>query len=109
MQWEIDFFNDGLMREIEGWPCGIRAVFIRIAQRMRLHGPHLGMPLTRAFGDGLFEIRANAHDGTGRAFFCLLVGRKILILHCFVKKTDRTPHRELETARRRMREVKHGD
>lgn len=108
MEWNVEFFNAGVKREIDAWPRGVRAVFIRIAQRMKSHGPNLGMPFTRAFGNGLFEIRAKGREGIGRAFFCLLIGRNIVILHGYIKKTDKTPQVELETATRRMNEVKHG-
>ena len=56
-------------------------------------------------GDGLFEIRAKAEEGIGRAFYCTLVGRRIVILHGFIKKTDKTPQRELVIARKQLREV----
>jgi phage-related protein len=60
-------------------------------------------------GDGLFEIRARADVGIGRAFYCTLVGRRIVILHGFIKKTDKTPQRELDVARDRLKEVlQHG-
>ncbi len=42
----------------------------------------------------------------GRAFFCMLVERRIVILHSFIKKTDKTPQRELNIARARLQEVK---
>ena len=42
-------------------------------------------------GEGLFEIRARGVEGIGRAFFCTLVGRRIVILHSFIKKTQKTP------------------
>jgi len=57
-------------------------------------------------GDGLFELRLKAAEGIARVFYCTLVGRRIVILHQFVKKTDKTPQRELEVARRRLKEVK---
>ena len=63
------------------------------------------VPHTRALGDGLFEVRAKAEEGIGRAFFCALVGRRIVILHGFIKKTDKTPKRELTIARNRLKEV----
>jgi len=71
--------------------------------RMEVHGPNLGM--TRALGNGLFEIRAKGVEGIGRAFFCTMVGRKIVILHGFIKKTDKIPKRELDIARARLNEV----
>lgn len=69
-------------------------------------GPNLGMPYTRAMGDGLFEIRANGQEGIGRAMFCTLVGRRVVVLHGFIKKTEQTPAKDLDTARRRMKEVR---
>ena len=57
-------------------------------------------------GDGLFELRLKAAEGIARVFYCTLVGRRIVILHQFVKKTEKTPPRELEVARRRLKEVK---
>ena len=65
------------------------------------------MPHTKSLGEGLFEIRAKADEGIGRAFFCTLIGRRIVILHGFVKKTEKTPKRELAIARDRLKEVLH--
>jgi phage-related protein len=71
-------------------------------------GPNLRMPHSRAMGDGLFEIRARGRGGIGRALYCFLVGRRVVILHAFIKKTQDTPAKELQIARRRMREVRNG-
>jgi len=57
-------------------------------------------------GDGLFELRLKAAEGIARVFYCTVVGRKIVVLHQFVKKTDKTPKKELETARARLKEIK---
>jgi phage-related protein len=57
-------------------------------------------------GDGLFELRLKAAEGIARVMYCTIVGRKIVMLHQFIKKTDKTPPRELDTARRRMKEFK---
>ncbi len=73
---------------------------------MELFGPDLGMPHTRAMGGGLFELRIKAAEGIARVFYCTVVGRRIVILHQFVKKSEKTPPKELEIARRRiMKEV----
>lgn len=76
---------------------------------MEIFGPDLGMPHTRALGDGLFELRLKAGEGIARVFYCTMVGKKIMVLHQFIKKTDKTPAREIATARRRMKEVKNAD
>jgi phage-related protein len=69
-------------------------------------GPNLGPPHTDSMGDGLFELRLKGAEGIARVFFCLLVGRRIVMLHSFVKKTQKTPPRELQVARARMKEFK---
>jgi phage-related protein len=99
------FFNASVQAEIEGWPAGINASFVRITEQMVESGPNLGLPYTRPFGDGLFEIRAKGEEGIGRAFFCTLIGRRIVILHGFIKKTQQTPAKELKLARKRLKEV----
>jgi phage-related protein len=73
---------------------------------MEIYGPDLGMPHTRAMGEGLFELRLKAAEGVARVFYCTLTGRRIVMLHQFVKKSEKTPRRELEIAKRRMKDVK---
>jgi phage-related protein len=72
---------------------------------METYGPDLGMPHTRAMGGGLFELRIKAAEGTARVFYCTVVDRRIVFLHQFVKKSEKTPPKELDIARRRMKEV----
>ena len=73
---------------------------------MELFGPDLGMPHTRAMGGGLFELRIKAAEGIARVFYCTVVDRRIVILHQFVKKSEKTSPKELGIARQRMKEVK---
>lgn len=74
-----------------------------------IYGPDLGMPHTRAMGGGLFELRLQATEGIARVFYCTMIGKRIMILHQFTKKTKKTPPKELGIARRRMKEVKDAD
>ena len=87
-------------------PAGFVARFLRYAERMEIYGPDLGMPHTRAMGDGLFERRLKAGEGIARVFYCTAVGRRIVMLHQFIKKSGKTPRKELAIARARMKEVK---
>ena len=105
MSYQILFFNKSVQKEIEGWPISINASFVRITEQIVISGPNLGLPYTRPFGDGLFEIRARGAEGIGRAFFCCLVDRKVVILHGFIKKTQATPIKELKLARKRLKEI----
>jgi phage-related protein len=70
------------------------------------HGPNLGQPHTDAFGGGLFELRLKGAEGIARVFFCTMVGQEIVMLHSFIKKSAKTPVKELLLAKQRMKEIK---
>lgn len=106
MNWTITYYSESLQEEILAMPAGFLGRYLRYADRMEVYGPDLGMPHTRAMGDGLFELRLKAAEGIARLFYCTMLGRKIVILHQFIKKMDKTPPKELEKARRRMKEIK---
>ena len=62
-----------------------------------------------------FRIRApsamacsSCGPAVGRAFYCFLVGKRVVVLHALIKKTQQTPDRELKLARKRMKELEHG-
>lgn len=108
MEFSVVYYSKNLKETLWTWPAGIRASFIRILERMKTFGPDLGLPYTRAMGQGLFEIRAKGPEGIGRIFYCVLIDRKIVILHAFIKKTEKTPKGELALARGRLKEVRRG-
>jgi phage-related protein len=54
----------------------------------------------------LFELRLRGAEGIARVFFCTLVGQRIVMLHSFIKKSDKTPPRERRMAESRMKEVR---
>ena len=107
MKCSVSYFNQRVQREITEWPVGIYADFLRLVFLMEGHGADLRLPHSRAMGDGLFELRCKGEEGIGRAFYCAMRGRQIVILHSFIKKTQETPDRELKTARKRLKEIKH--
>jgi phage-related protein len=106
MTWSITYYDDSVQEKIFEMPSGFLGRYLRYTDRMEVYGPDLGMPHTRAMGDGLFELRLKAAEGIARVFYCTMVSRKIVMLHQFIKKSDKTPPRELETAQRRMKEYK---
>ena len=84
----------------------LAAKYVHLTDIMLEFGPHLGMPHTRAMSDGLFELRIKGQEGIARVFYCTMVGKCIVMLHCFVRKSQKTPLKELKIARRRLYEVK---
>ena len=105
MLWTIDYYSEDVRLEIEALPVGIRVSYARLTELLEEFGLELRMPHSRAMGGGLFELRPRGREGIARVFYCTKAGRKIIILHSFIKKTNETPKRELDIARRRQREV----
>jgi phage-related protein len=87
-------------------PLTLQARYIALTDRMLEHGPNLGLPHTDAFGGGLFELRLKGAEGIARVFFCTMVGQEIVMLHSFIKKSAKTPGKELLLAKQRMKEIK---
>jgi phage-related protein len=63
------------------------------------------MPLVRSLGDGLWEVRSRLRDGVARIIF-LVEGGRMILLHGFIRKSRRTPRKELAVAKRRAAELK---
>jgi phage-related protein len=108
MSFEIEYFHERVLRDIESWLVDVLADYARLLELLVEHGPSLRLPHSRAFGDGLFELRPRGRSGIGRAFYCFLMGKRLVVLHAFIKKTQETPDRELKLARKRLKEVSHG-
>jgi len=104
MKWKVSFFNDKVLKETKEFPKGILADFLHITEMIQDFGPNLGLPFTKAMGKGLFEIRAKGKEGIGRSLFCMIKNEEIIILNSFVKKTNKTPKKELDLAIKRMKE-----
>jgi phage-related protein len=83
-------------------PATLQARYIGLTNRMLEFGHHLGLPHTDAFGGGLFELRLKGAEGIARVFFCTMVEQEIVMLHSFVKKTQKTPIDEIAMAKRIM-------
>ena len=108
MAFEIEYFHKRVLAEIHSWPVDILADFARLAELLAEHGPNLRLPHSRALGEGLFELRPRGRSGIGRAFYCFVIARRIVVVHAFIKKSQKTPDRELKLARKRAKELLDG-
>ncbi|MGL5939991.1 MAG: type II toxin-antitoxin system RelE/ParE family toxin [Waterburya sp.] len=106
MKWHITFYNETVEQETLNFPPGILANFLHIAEMIEEFGPTLGKPYTAPMGGGLFEIRSKGKEGNGRSLYCMVKGKEIIILHSFIKKSQKTPKKELDLAKKRMKEIK---
>lgn len=108
MKWTITFYNSKIEEATFAFPKGVLANLLRIFDLIECYGPAIGKPHTSPMGGGLFEIRAKGKEGIGRSLFCSVEGREIVILHSFIKKTNKTPKHDLDLALKRMKELKYG-
>jgi phage-related protein len=108
MAFEIVYFHERVRAEIEAWPVDVLADYLRLAELLADHGPSLRLPYSRAFGEGLFELRPRGRASIGRAFYCFMVGKRVVVLHAFIKKTQQTPDKALKLARKRLKELQDG-
>ena len=90
MEWEIAYHDERVQQDLLRFPQGLQVRYDRLTSMMEEFGPNLGMPHTRALGDGLFVLRL----------------KEIVMLHSFVKKSQKTPKKELEIARKRLSEFR---
>jgi phage-related protein len=109
VDYTIAYYSAAVQNQITALPDTVAARYVVLTRRMVAIGPNLGEPHTKAFGDGLFELRLKGAEGIARVFFCTLVGKRIVMLHSFIKKSKRTPRRERGIAESRMKEVKHAN
>ncbi|MHB8255338.1 MAG: type II toxin-antitoxin system RelE/ParE family toxin, partial [Acidiferrobacter sp.] len=65
-----------------------------------VHTPHV-----KHLEGKLWEIRAKGADGIARAIYVAVTGQRIIIVHVFVKKSQKTPPKALELARQRAQEI----
>lgn len=107
MRWIVETLDDTVDAEIEGLPAGLQARLIRLMEMVesvgleQLHEPHV-----KHLEGKLWELRAKAMEGIARGLYVTVTGRRVVILHVFVKKSQKTPKNALDLAKQRMKQVK---
>lgn len=107
MKWTVETLDERVKAEIMSLPEGIQARIIHILELIeqvgleQVHEPHI-----KYLENKLWEIRAKSPDGIGRAIYLTASGRRLVILHAFMKKAQKTPKQALEIARQRAKEVR---
>jgi len=107
MDWSVEFYVDARGR------CPVAAFLEQLPVRSCDHvvhhisllqerGPTLGMPYVRHLQGKLWELRVRTRGAAYRLFYFFCAGRRIVFLHAFVKKTKKTPRREIDMAMRRL-------
>lgn len=85
---------------LESLDAKMIAKILKIIELLEVNGPSLRLPYTEHLGDGIFEIRAKQGSDIARVLYFFVIGKKIVLTNGFVKKTQKTPKREIEKAKR---------
>lgn len=107
MAWTVKFLDEEVQAALFALPRDIRAAFERIVTLIQGHGlERLREPYVKHLEGPLWEMRMKGKDGIARAAYVTATGHRVVVVHVFVKKTQRTPRREIENALRRAKEVR---
>ena len=106
MRWTFGTLNAAVDAEIRALPADMQARFLRygdIIERAGFEG--LPRDSVKHLEGRLWELRMTGRDGISRAIYVTAQGRRVVVVRVFLKKTQKTPPRELELARQRAKEI----
>jgi phage-related protein len=106
VNWQVEVLNDVVREEIKALPFDIRARFVRFGELVSQIGMEsLREPQVKHLQDKLWEIRLSGRTGIARALYVTAIGKRIVVVRVFVKKTQKTPRAEINLALRRAKEI----
>ncbi|MGD0902461.1 MAG: type II toxin-antitoxin system RelE/ParE family toxin [Terracidiphilus sp.] len=106
MCWQVEVLNDTVRSELDALPLEIRARLIRLERLISQVGLEtLREPHVKHLEGKLWEMRVTGRDGIARAIYVTAIGRRVVIVRAFIKKTQQTPRSEIDLASRRAKEV----
>lgn len=106
MTWAIETLNATVDEEIEALPVDMRARLVRIAELIATVGlENVREPHIKHLEGPLWEMRLKGKDGISRALYVTARKKRVVIVRVFIKKTEKTPRREIEIALTRAKEV----
>ena len=104
--WRVETLGKIVDDEIARMPADLQAAFLRLAERIEAVGlERIREPHVRHLRGKLWEMRFSGRDGIGRAMYITRQGRRVIVVHAFVKKSRRTPRSALDLAERRAKEL----
>ena len=106
MPWRVEFLDEQVMAALAGFPTDIRAAFERIVGLIEANGiERMREPYVKHLEGPVWEMRLKGRDGIARAAYVTATARRVVVVHVFAKKTQKTLRRDIETALRRAKEV----
>ncbi len=106
MTWSFVFLNAEVKAELDVLPPDMRASFERIVKLVQAFGlERVHEPYIKHIEGRIWEMRLRGRGGIARALYVTATGKRVVVLRVFAKKTQKTPRREIELARKRAEEV----
>ena len=106
MAWIVELLDARVRDELEALPADMKARFRRIVELIQGHGlEQMREPHIRHIEGPLWEMRMKGRDGISRAIYVTARRQRVVVVRVFVKKTDKTPRREIDLALQRAKEV----
>lgn len=106
MCWQVEVLNDTVAKEIRSLPPDMHARFLRISLLIEQAGLEtMREPQVKHLEGKIWEMRMTGRDGIARALYLTRIGRRVVVLRVFIKKTQKTPNSEIEIAKRRAKEI----
>lgn len=106
MQWTVETLDKRVDRELAKLPHDILARFVHISELLCDFGPDsVGMPHVKYLQKGLWEMRMKGKDGIARAIYVKAQERRLVVVHAFTKKSQKTPAKALATALDRAKDI----
>lgn len=107
MVWPVGFVNEAAQSEVTALPQDMRTHFARLTDLFRDRGlAAMREPYAKHLSGKLWELRLKGRDGIARSIYVTASGQRVVVLRTFVKKTEKTPAREMDLALARMKEIK---
>jgi len=106
VSWHVEILDHRVVKELEALAQDVRQRFLRIAGLIEQHGiAAMHEPYVKHLEGKLWEMRMKGKDGIARAVYVTAKGERVVVVHAFAKKTQKTPQAALEIARQRAKEV----
>jgi phage-related protein len=106
MAWTVETLNDVVDAELEELPADMLASFVHISGLIEEFGlERVREPHVKQVRGALWEMRLKGREGISRALYVTAVGRRVVVVRVFIKKTQKTPNREIELALKRAKEL----
>jgi len=104
--WIVELLDPRVQDELDVLPADMKARFRKIVELIQAHGlERMREPHVKHLEGPLWEMRMKGRDGISRAIYVTASGRRVIVVRVFIKKTPKTPRRELDLAFERAREV----